>query len=167
MYMEIKREYEKIESDEKTPADAAKKECEYITGRLEVNPSDFVLATCMVERVANLSRYVDEKGSFKGQEFIWDKYRKKAIQCAAQVIRFCQKTEWVERAHYAVAWVYIHDRDYVSAKDHVRALPSVKSNRMQESIMAQIADFEGGVDEMKKVVCENLQNFVSILSLDE
>ena len=64
MYMEIKREYEKIESDEKTPADAAKKECEYIAGRLEVNPSDFVLATCMVERVANLSRYVDEKGSF-------------------------------------------------------------------------------------------------------
>lgn len=42
MYMEIKREYEKIESDEKTPADAAKKECEYIAGRLEVNPSDFV-----------------------------------------------------------------------------------------------------------------------------
>jgi transcriptional regulator with XRE-family HTH domain len=164
MYMEIKREYEKIESDEKTPADAAKKECEYIAGRLEVNPSDFVLATCMVERVANLSRYVDEKGSFKGQEFIWDKYRKKAIQCAAQVIRFCQKTEWVERAHYAVAWVYIHDRDYVSAKDHVRALPSVKSNRMQESIMAQIADFEGGVDEMKKVVCENLQNFVRAIN---
>ena len=118
----------------------------------------------MVERVANLSRYVDEKGSFKGQEFIWDKYRKKAIQCAAQVIRFCQKTEWVERAHYAVAWVYIHDRDYVSAKDHVRALPSVKSNRMQESIMAQIADFEGGVDEMKKVVCENLQNFVRAIN---
>ena len=119
MYMEIKREYEKIESNEKTPADAAKKECEYIAGRLEVNPSDFVLATCMVERVANLSRYADEKGFFKGQEFIWDKYRKKAIQCATQVIRFCQKTEWVERAHYAVAWVYIHDRDYVSAKDHV------------------------------------------------
>lgn len=67
MYMEIKREYEKIESDEKTPADAAKKECEYIAGRLEVNPSDFVLATCMVERVANLSRYVVKKDLLRGR----------------------------------------------------------------------------------------------------
>jgi len=30
--------------------------------------------------------------------------------------------------------------------------------------MAQIADFEGGVDEMKKVVCENLQNFVRAIN---
>ena len=67
MYMEIKREYEKIESDEKHLRMRRKKECEYIAGRLEVNPSDFVLATRMVERVANLSRYVDEKGSFKGR----------------------------------------------------------------------------------------------------
>lgn len=51
----------------KNACGCGEKECEYIAGRLEVNPSDFVLATCMVERVANLSRYVDEKDLLRGR----------------------------------------------------------------------------------------------------
>lgn len=108
--MKIKAAYEKIESEEKRAAEAAKRECDYLLERLESNPVDFVLETCFVERVANLSRYVDyegylKDGNSKEEKTKWEAYRKKAIQCATQVIRFCQEKEWVERAHFAIAWV--------------------------------------------------------------
>lgn len=65
LYMEIKAACEKIESEEKRAADAAKRECDYLPERLESNPVDFVLETCLVERVANLSRYADLEGYLK------------------------------------------------------------------------------------------------------
>lgn len=169
LYMEIKTAYEKIESEEKNPANAARQECDYLLKRLESNPVDFVLETCFVERVANLSRYVDfegylRNGDQKDEKGNWETYRKKAIQCATHVIRLCQEKEWVERAHFALAWVYIHDKDFASAKEHIATLPSVQSNRLQESILAQIADFEGGVEAMKEVVRGNLQNFTRVIN---
>lgn len=169
LYMEIRAAYEKIESEEKKPAEAAKQECDYILERLESNPVDFVLETCLVERVANLSRYVDfegylRDGNVKEEKTKWETYRKKAIQCATQVIRLCQEKEWVERAHFALAWVYIHDKDFASAREHIATLPSIQSNRLQESILAQVADFEGGVEAMKEVVRANLQNFTRAIN---
>lgn len=81
-----------------------------------------------------------------------------------QVIRFCSQREWVERTHFALTWIYIHENDFVSAREHIDQLPSVKSNRLQESILAQVACFEQGLEGMKVVLNENLQNMVRVMN---
>ena len=115
-YMEIKYMYEEIAQKSSSPADTAKKQCEYLLEKLKLNPADYIYCTCFVERTAELSRYVDFSGYDKG---LWEEYRNKAVQFGTQVIRFCNKKEWVERTHFALAWVYIHDRDFTGAREHI------------------------------------------------
>jgi len=69
-----------------------------------------------------------------------------------------------ERAHFALAWIYIHDGNYAYAREHIEQLPTIKSNRLQESILAQITLFENGFEEMSKVLTVNLQNFVRAIN---
>ena len=59
-----------------------------------------------------------------------------------------------------LAWIYIHDGNYAYARKHIEQLPTIESNRLQESIMAQLALFENGLDAMSEVLTMNLQNFV-------
>lgn len=156
MYMEVKYAYEEIAGASSSPAETAKKQCDYLLEKLESDPASYVYNTCLVERTAELSRYVNFAGYDKE---VWDGYRNKAIQCGTQVIRFCRKKEWVERTHFALAWIYIHEKDFTSAREHIATLPSAASNRLQESILAQVASMESGTEEMKNVLRRNLQNF--------
>ena len=87
-----------------------------------------------------------------------------AIKYGTHVIRFCTSSEWVERTHYGLAWIYIHERNFTGARDHISTLPSISSNRLQESILAQLATFENGLDGMKEVLRNNLQNFTRALN---
>lgn len=54
--------------------------------------------------------------------------------------------------------------DFVSAREHIDHLPSVKENRLQEGILAQVASFEQGVEGMKVVLRSNLQNMVRAMN---
>ena len=79
-------------------------------------------------------------------------YRELAIKYGSNAIRFANNKEWIERAHFALAWIYIHDRNYAYAREHIEQLPSVSSNRLQESILAQLEAFENGIDAMDEAV---------------
>lgn len=160
-YMELRKSFEEIESNAETPSEAALQECKLLLKKCTSNPVNNIYACCFVERTANLSRHVDFEGFAKDA---WPEYRDKAIRYGTQVIRFCNEKEWVERTHFALAWIYIHEKDFVSAREHIDVLPSVSSNRLQESIMAQITSIEYGTEEMKKVLRRNLQYFTRALN---
>ena len=161
LYEEIKQAYMKIEAEVASPREAALKECRYMLEKVESDPVNYVFATCLAERTANFSRYVDFEDF--GKEY-WPEIKSKAIKAGTQVIRFCKQQEWLERTHFALAWIYIHEKDYTSAREHISTLPSVANNRCQESILAQIASFEHGVEEMKRVMTSNLQNYTRVIN---
>lgn len=161
LYEEIKQTYLKIEEEMLSPREAALKECQYMLEKVENDPVNYVFAACLVERTANFSRYVDFENF--GKEY-WPEIKSKAIKAGTQVIRFCKQQEWLERTHFALAWIYIHEKDYTSAREHISTLPSVANNRCQESILAQIASFEHGVEEMKRVMTCNLQNYTRVIN---
>ncbi len=161
LYEEIKQAYMKIEAEGASPREVALKECQYMLEKVESDPVNYVFATCLAERTANFSRYVDFENF--GKEY-WPEIKSKAIKAGTQVIRFCKQQEWLERTHFALAWIYIHEKDYTSAKEHISTLPSVANNRCQESILAQIASFEHGVEEMKRVMSGNLQNYTRVIN---
>lgn len=159
LYAEIKMRYVKIEQEAASPKEAALKECQYILEEIDKDPANYVLGTCMVERTANLSRYITPEDAK-----IWSEIRNRAVKSGTQVIRFCNQVEWLERTHFAMAWIYIHEKDFQAAKEHIALLPSVSNNRLQESILAQVASIEFGVDEMKKVLSRNLQNYTRAIN---
>lgn len=161
-YMEIRRAFEEIESQKQSPAEAALSECRLLSEKCEANPASYVYACCFVETAANLTRYLDDMQ--ESDQNLWKDCKEKAIRQGIWVIRFCDIKEWVERTHFALAWIYIHEKDFMSARDHIQMLPSVASNRLQESILAQAASMESGVAEMKKVLRQNLQNFTRALN---
>ncbi|MDE6318421.1 MAG: helix-turn-helix domain-containing protein, partial [Lachnospiraceae bacterium] len=160
LLIQITNKYQEIESRFTDPKEAALEKCNYLEAELDRNLGSFVIATCLVERTADLSRYAD----FENFQCDWDIRKNKALSAGMQVIRFCDQKMWVERTHYALAWIYIHEKDFVSAREHIEHLPSVKENRLQESILAQVASFEQGVEGMKSVLRNNLQNMTRVIN---
>lgn len=160
LLIQITNKYQEIESRFTDPKEAALEKCKYLEGELDRNLGSFVIATCLAERTADLSRYAD----FENYRCDWDIRKNRALSAGMQVIRFCNQKIWVERTHYALAWIYIHEKDFVSAREHIEHLPSVKENRLQESILAQVASFEQGVEGMKSVMRSNLQNMTRVIN---
>ncbi len=161
LYAEIKQVYRRLEEEGESPRQIALAQCRYVLELSESDPSNYVIGTCLVERTAHLSRFVDFNGFAKD---IWPEMKDRAIRSGMQVIRFCQEMEWVERTHFAMAWIYIHEKDFGAAREHIAKLPCLESNRLQESILAQVASFEHGVEGMKKVMNRNLQNFTRAIN---
>ncbi len=159
-YIELSREFEKIEEDAATPLEAIFTKLDMLEQNADLMPGNSIYATCYVEKVAALTRHLyDERAQ---QE--WPDKRNRAIRLGTQVIRSCQETEWVERTHYALAFVYMADKDFESSREHIMRLPSVDSNRLRESILAQLTYAEKGVDEMKNITEFNLQKFARAMN---
>ena len=161
VYIGITRDLEKILADSASPAEAALAKCQYLLEQVQQNPAHFIYECCYVESAANLSRYADFDKFCPDK---WPEFRDMAIKYGTHVIRFCTKPEWTERTHFALAWIYIHEKNYTSARDHISTLPSISSNRLQESILAQLASFESGLEGMKEVLRNNLQKFTRALN---
>lgn len=160
LLMQIRTQYQKIESEFADPKEAALNRCKFLDAELDRDPGNFVYAMSLVESTAELSRYAD----FENYQCDWDSRKSKAIRAGMQVIRFCNSRMLLERTHFALAWIYIHEKDFASAREHIEHLPSVKENRLQESILAQVASFEQGVEGMKSVLRNNLQNMVRVMN---
>lgn len=160
LLIQIGNQYQEIKAKFADPKEAALEKCKYLEAEWDKDPGNFVFAMSLVERTADLSRYVD----FENYQCDWETRKNKAIRAGMQVIRFCSQKMLLERTHFALAWIYIHEKDFVSAREHIEHLPSVKENRLQESILAQVASFEQGVEGMKVVLRGNLQNMARVLN---
>lgn len=161
IYINLKRNIEKIEADAESNEEAALAKCQFMLKKVYEDPDNYIYSVYFVEQVANLSRFVHYNHFAEDK---WSEFRELAIKYGSNAIRFTDDREWNERAHFALAWIYIHDGNYAYAREHIEQLPTIKSNRLQESILAQITLFENGFEEMSKVLTVNLQNFVRAIN---
>ena len=159
-YIELKKTFEKIEKESSSPVEAALNKLCMLEREIEITPGDFIYLTSYVEKAAALTRLLYENDAQEA----WPEIKKKAVRYGTQVIRFCNDPEWIERTHYALAFVYMADKDFVSSKEHVMCLPSVDSNRLRESVMAQLTFAESGIDDMNKIALFNLQKFARAIN---
>lgn len=135
--------------------------CQYLQTEVLNAPANYDILCLYVERTANLSRYVRSSKECQEQ---WPHIKNNAIKYGLQIIRFSSDSALIERAHFAMAWIYMHEKDYVSAREHIDTLPSVSSNRLRESILAQLALCEKGIDGEQEVLRKNLMNFVCAIN---
>lgn len=138
-------------------AESALETIHYLQGEVLNAPANYDILCLYVERTANLSRFVG--GKYKQATEEWPYIKNNAIKYGLQIIRFSSDSALIEKAHFAMAWIYIHERDYASAREHINTLPSVANNRLSESILAQLALFEKGIEESQEVLRKNLMNF--------
>lgn len=135
--------------------------CQYLQEEVLNTPANYDILCLYVERTANLSRYIRSSQECQEQ---WPRIKNNAIKYGLQIIRFSSDSALIERAHFAMAWIYIHEKDYVSAREHIDTLPSVSSNRLRESILAQLALCEKGIDGEQEILRKNLMNFVCAIN---
>lgn len=137
--------------------------CDYLCEESTKNPTNYEIQKEYVQQIANLSMLVDLEGFLKDEPQRYQKLYDDGIRKGIQIIRYCNNHQLVDKAHYALAWIYIHMKDYDNARDHINVLPSLASNRVKESINMELTFFEKGFEDMKDVIAENSKILFNVL----
>ncbi len=155
-----------IESEYSKP-ESLVKICEYLKEEIESNPICYELTKTYLETMASLSISVDFDGYLKDKGDAWNKIMEDGIKKAMIAIKHSSNREIVDKIHYALAWIYIHEKDYDKARTHIAVLPSLKSGRLQENILDKLALFEGefgkGIEETSKVMENSLDLYIGAI----
>jgi transcriptional regulator with XRE-family HTH domain len=140
--------------DVSDPGGSALKVCEYLAEEVGRNPMNYDIVLKYVQRAAGLSYYIDmeklladEPG--RAREILTD-----AIRKGINIIRYCSETKKINKAHYALAWIYIHMKDYDNAREHVNVLPSLEGHCIREDLNLSLVFFEKGFEAMKENAVE-------------
>lgn len=143
--------FERMEELEEVsdPGGSALKIVEFLAEEVAKNPMNYDVVLKYVQRVAGLSYYIDMENllsdkSDRAQEILADGIRK-----GLNIIRYCNETVKVNKAHHALAWIYIHMKDYENAREHVNVLPSLEGHCIREDLNLSLVFFEKGYDAMK------------------
>ncbi len=153
--------------DENNKPESMLKICDYIKGEIAENPTCYELFALYLEKIAELSKYVDFNGFLKDSGDTWEKLREDGVKKAIIVMKHARNRDLVDKVHWALAWIYIHEKDYEKAREHIEALPSVRSNRLQENILSKLALFEGdfsrGIENTKAVIEKDFEHYTKAI----
>ena len=124
---------------------------EYLSTETTLNPGCFEIIKDYAEAVANLSMYADPdlENYYSDDRERLDKLYKDAIRKGAYLIGHCNDRVLIEKTHFAVAWIYIHMKDFDNARAHIDVLPSISTGRVAEKLSMELTFFERGFDKMK------------------
>lgn len=132
--------------------------CEYIKTEIENDPTCYELFVMYVEYAACISAKVDFEGFLKDEPEKWEKLKNEAVRKAIVAIKHAKDRKLIDKAHFTVAWIYIHCNEYDEAREHIEALPSLRTNMIQERILDKLALFEGGPEQDFEKLKEIMEN---------
>lgn len=152
----VKETVNSIRAEEKDRANAALRVSEYLSTEATLNPGCFEIIKDYVEETANLSMYADPsiENRFPDDQEHINTLCKDAIRKGVYLISHCNDKILIEKAHYAVAWIYIHMKDFDNAREHINVLPCISTGRVREKIGMELTFFESGFDKMKDDIAE-------------
>ena len=130
---------------------------EYLSTETTLNPGCFEIILDYVQETANLSMYADPvlENCFPDDTERVKKLCKDAIRKGVYLISHCSDKDLVEKTHYAVAWIYIHEKDFDNARAHINVLPSISTCRVKENIGMELTFFESGFEKMKDDIADS------------
>ena len=155
--MVSKKVFENLEAyykDVTNPGANALKACEYLADEANKNPMNYAIVLKYVQNVAGLSYYIDMEKLLSDQPEKAKAILDDGIKKGLNVIRYCNDTKKVNKAHHALAWIYIHRKDFDNAREHVNVLPSLVGHSIREEINMSLVFFEKGFDAMKDSAVE-------------
>lgn len=162
----VKETIKGMNSSEEGRTEKALRISEYLSTETTLNPGCFEIIKDYVQAAANLSMYADPvlENSFPGEEERLEKINKDAIRKGAYLIGHCTDRTLIEMTHYAVAWIYIHMKDFDNARAHIDVLPSIATGRVAEKISMELTFFESGFEMMKDDIAGNSIKLFDLIS---
>ena len=155
------REYDLDVAD---PAQSALRVCEYLADEANKNPMNYEIVLKYVQRVAGLSYYIDMQGLLADDPKRAESILDDGIRKGLNVIRYSNDTKKINKAHYALAWIYIHRKDFDNAREHVNVLPSLEGHTIREEINESLVFFEKGFETVKDSVAEFNRRLFDVLA---
>lgn len=148
--------FEKMEEfeDVANPAGSALKVCEYLAEEANKHPMNYDIILKYVQKVAGLSYYIDMEQFLSGEPEKAKAILEDGIRKGLNVIRYSNNTKKINKAHYALAWIYIHRKDFDNAREHVNVLPGLDGHCIKEELNMSLVFFEKGFDAMKDSAVE-------------
>ena len=131
------------------PGQSALAVCEYLAEEANKNPMNYDIVLKYVQQVAGLSYYIDMEHLLEAEPERAKAILEDGIRKGINIIRYCNETKKINKAHYALAWIYIHRKDFDNAREHVNVLPALEGHCIKEEMMMPLAFFEKGFDAMK------------------
>ena len=150
--------------DQGEQKEAAIAAVDYLAQKCDENPFNYAIQMRYVQSIAHLSRFVNYNEAFANDPEKWQKYVKDAETRSQYVFRYSNEQELIDKCHYALAWIYWHEKQYEKGRLHISALPSVSNNMLQETINSYYVSVEKGLDGWRESVRDNLQNFVRAIN---
>jgi len=144
------KEFEEVEN----PAGSALKVCEYLAEEANKHPMNYDIILKYVQQVAGLSYYIDMEQFLSGEPEKVKAILDDGIRKGLNVIRYSNDTKKINKAHYALAWIYIHRKDFDNAREHVNVLPGLEGHCIKEELNMSLVFFEKGFDAMKDSAVE-------------
>ena len=140
--------------DVANPAASALKVCEYLAEEANKHPMNYDIILKYVQKVAGLSYYIDMEQFLSGEPEKAKAILDDGIRKGLNVIRYSNNTKKINKAHYALAWIYIHRKDFDNAREHVNVLPGLDGRCIKEEMNMSLVFFEKGFDSMKDSAVE-------------
>ena len=171
----VKETVNAIKEEEKDRAKKALRVTEYLSTETTLNPGCFEIIKDYVQETANLSMYADPvlDNCFPDEKERIEPLYKDAIRKGAYLISHCSDKDLVEKAHFAIAWIYIHMKDFDNAREHINVLPSIATGMIKEKISMEMTFFESGFEKMKfdiadnsKILFDNVASMLNTIAQD-
>lgn len=140
--------------DDKDRAGSKLKMCEYLSTETNIHPGNYEIIKDYVQEVASLSMYWDDQleGYFKDQNDHILGIFKDCIKKGTYLISHSADRDLIEKTHYAIAWIYIHMKDFDNAREHINVLPSLISSSHRDVLEMEAIYFEKGFEKMKEEI---------------
>ena len=150
--------------DVSNPGASELRVCEYLAEEVGKNPMNYDVVLAYVQRVAGLSYYIDMQKLLADEPERARAILEDGIRKGINIIRYCSDVKKVNKAHYVLAWIYIHMKDYDNAREHVNVLPSLEGNCIREDLNLSLVFFEKGYDAMKDSAVELGKGVFSLIA---
>lgn len=132
----------------------------YLCEESDREPTNYPLMCLCINHGAEISRHTDFDG------FLSDR-PEEALRIFADcehrnacIDRYCEDRSVIETADFAMAWIYLHCKEYDKARTMIDRLPSLMSNNLREPLESQLALFEHGYASEKEMFNNNIRKLL-------
>ena len=126
----------------------------------EKEPTNYTIMCKCINHAAEISRYADFDGFMADSTEERDEIFQDCERKNACITRFCDDRTTVERSDFAMAWIYIHTKQFDKAREMIERLPSLESNNLRESIMTKLIKFQYGFEQAKDNISANIRKLL-------
>ncbi|MFT3951948.1 MAG: helix-turn-helix transcriptional regulator [Oscillospiraceae bacterium] len=138
----------------------------YFRTESDKEPTNYYLMLKCISNGAEISRYTDFNGFLSDRPGERDEIFADCEKKLSVITRYCEERQIIESANFTMSWIYIHCKEFGKARALIAKLPSLESNNLQESILAQLINLQYGFEKQKEYIAENIRRVLNVARKD-